>query len=327
MSVLKISSHLWVLGTFGERYVPNGYYEDMKLEKKLEEMSKIDGYDGVLIFYPTAPLPSDPDKIVKMLANYGLKVANTAVENFTDRKWRHGALCTNEEKIRRENIKLCKEAVDFTAQIPGASLRIWPAHDGFDYPFQVNYEEGWKYLVDSYTEICSHNTGVKISVEYKQKDPRQRQYISNIGKMMMLFNDVGMDNFTGALDTGHALMSQESLAEDVVILAMHNKLNEVHLNENYRDSDPDLIFGTIMFWENLEMYYYLNKYNFAGWHEIDIIAPRDDRVKALKLAVKMTLKYDELAKRLLWHKDKIETNLGGYHFSDNMEFICDLLFK
>ena len=166
-----------------------------------------------------------------------------------------------------------------------------------------------------------------VSVEYKQKDPRQRQYVSDIGKMMMLFNDVGMDNFTGALDTGHALMSQESLAEDVVILATHGKLNEVHLNENYRDSDPDMIFGTIAFWENLEMYYYLNKYDFSGWHEIDIIAPRDDRVKALKLAVKMTLKYDELAKRLLKHQDEIEKNLGGYHFADNMELIMDLLFK
>ncbi len=181
--------------------------------------------------------------------------------------------------------------------------------------------------MESYREICSHNPDVMVSVEYKQKDPRQRQYVSDIGKMMMLFSDVGMDNFTGALDTGHALMSQESLAEDVVILATHGKLNEVHLNENYRDSDPDMIFGTIAFWENLEMYYYLNKYDFSGWHEIDIIAPRDDRVKALKLAVKMTLKYDELAKRLLKHQDEIEKNLGGYHFADNMELIMDLLFK
>ncbi len=324
---LNVSSHLWVLGSFGERYVPGGYFEDMKLEEKLEEMSKIEGYDGILIFYPTPPLPNDPDKVVKLLGNYGLRVANMAVENFTDRKWKNGALCTNEKNIREENKKLCKEAMDFAAEIPGASLRIWPAHDGFDYPFQVNYEDGWKYLVESYREICSYNPKVKVSIEYKQKDPRQRQYISNIGRMMMLFADVDMDNFTGALDSGHALMSQESLAEDVVILATHGKLNEVHLNENYRDSDPDLIFGTVAFWENLEMYYYLNKYNYSGWHEIDIIAPRDDRMKALKLAVKMTLKYNEMAERLIKNKEKIESNLYGYHFCDNMDLIMDLLLK
>jgi xylose isomerase len=322
----KISSHLWVLGSFAERYVPAGYYEDMNLEDKLNAMSKIEGFDGILIFYDLPPFPNDPDKIQKMLGNYGLEVANTAVENFSHRKWKHGALCTNEKKIREENIKLCKDAVDFTAEIPNASLRIWPAHDGFDYPFQVDYEEGWKYLTESYREICAHNPKVKVSIEYKQKDPRQRQYISNIGKMMMLFNDVGMDNFTGSLDTGHALMSLESLAEDAVILATHDKLNEVHLNENYRDADPDMIFGTVMFWENLELYYYLNQYAFKGWHEIDIIAPRDDRIKALELAVRMTLLYDSLAKKLLKRKDEIGANLKGYRFAHNMDLIIDILF-
>ena len=37
----KISSHLWVMGSFGERYVPGGYYEDMKLEDKLEALKEL----------------------------------------------------------------------------------------------------------------------------------------------------------------------------------------------------------------------------------------------------------------------------------------------
>lgn len=323
----KISSHLWVLGSFSERYVPSGYFEDMKLEEKLEIMSATEGFDGLLIFYPTNPLPKDPFKIKKLLENYGLKVATTAAENFTDPKWKHGALSTTDKKIRSENIKLCKEAIDFTAEFPGVSIRIWPAHDGFDYPFQTNYEDGWKYLVESFKELCSYNPKVKIAVEYKQKDPRQRQYLSNIGKMMLFFNDVGFNNLTGALDSGHGLMSQESLGEDVALLATHGKLHEVHLNESYRDTDPDLIFGTIAFWENLEMYYYLNKYKFEGWNEIDIIAPRDDRIKSFQLAVKMTLKYDMLAKKLLTFQKEIEDNLKEYRFADNMNLITDLIFK
>ncbi len=323
----KISSHLWVLGSFAERYVPSGYFKDMDVERKLEIMSETEGFDGLLVFYPTNPLPEDPQKMKQLLGNYGLKVATTAVENFTDPKWKHGALSTTDRKIRKENIKLCKEAIDFTAEFEDVSIRIWPAHDGFDYPFQVDYADGWKYLVESYQELCSYNTNVKIALEYKQKDPRQRQYINNVGKMMLFFNDVGYDNLTGALDSGHALMSQESLAEDVALLATHGKLHEVHLNECYRDADPDLIFGTLMFWENLEMYYYLNKYNFNGWNEIDIIAPRDDREKSFHLAVKMTLRYDLMAKNLLKHRGEIEENLKNYRFADNMEKISDLIFK
>ena len=57
-------------------------------------------------------------------------------------------------------------------------------------------------------------------------------------------------------------------------MQLHGRLGTVHLNDNYRDSDPDLIFGTIAFWDNLELYYYLKKMNYQGWHEIDITSPR-----------------------------------------------------
>jgi xylose isomerase len=129
------------------------------------------------------------------------------------------------------------------------------------------------------------------------------------------------------LDTGHALMSGENLAEDVVIFATHGKLDQIHLNENYRDADPDLLFGTIAFWDNLEMYYYLKKYNYSGWESIDIICPRDDRVKALKLVVKLAKKYNELAERLWEKREVLEANLKGYQLADNMELITDLIFK
>ena len=204
---------------------------------------------------------------------------------------------------------------------------LWPAHDGFDYPFQVDYIRGWKNLVESYREICSYNRDVTISLEYKLKDPRQRQYISNMGKMMMLINDVGMDNFTGCIDTGHSLMSQESLAEVVMLLHLHDKLGIVHLNDNYRDSDPDMIFGTMVFWENLEMYYYLKKIGYQGWHEIDIVSSRDDRAKSMKLVVKLARKYEELAEKLLNHSETIEKNLSGYSFADNMSLITEIIFS
>ena len=182
-------------------------------------------------------------------------------------------------------------------------------------------------MVESYQEICSYNSKVSIAIEYKSKDPRQKQYVSNIGKMMMLLNDVGMDNLMGCVDTGHALMANENLAESIVLLQMHNKLGVVHLNENYRDADPDLIFGTIAFWENLEMYYYLKKINFKGWCEIDIISPRDDRVKSMNLVVKLIKIYEMLADKLIEYSEEIEKNLSGYHFCNNMDLITDIIFK
>lgn len=168
----KISAGSWCLGSYGERYVPSGYHEELSLEKQLDIFSKVEGLDGLGFEYPLEKSLNDSDNLIKILADYGLKVADLSVEDYSDRKWKHGALATNEKVVREENLRLCKEAIDFASNLPDSKVMIWPAHDGFDYPFQVSYEEGWKNMVESYRKICSYNEDVTIAVEYKSKDPR-----------------------------------------------------------------------------------------------------------------------------------------------------------
>jgi xylose isomerase len=323
---LKIDAHLWCLGTYAERYVPGGYYEDMKLEEKLEAFSKIEGLTGLVIFYPTDPLPSDPDKLLKLLANYNLKVSVMEPEVWSDRKWRDGAFSTTDARVRKEAVKRLKESIDLGKALKADSVLLWPAHDGFDYPFQYDYTLGWKNLVETVREIGEYDSSVKIAIEAKSKDPRQKQLISDTGKALAFINDVGLDNVGCALDVGHALMAGESLAESLMLIDGHKKLFQIHLNDNYKDADPDMILGTVNFWEILEFFYFLNKTDYQSWSTIDIIASRDDRFKTLKLAVKMTLKMKELADKLAKHSKTIDENFRGYRFADNMDLITDLLF-
>jgi xylose isomerase len=98
------------------------------------------------------------------------------------------------------------------------------------------------------------------------------------------------------------------------------------LNENFKDADPDMIFGSINFWEILEYFYYLKKTDYKGWQAIDIIAPRDDRGKSLEIGVKLICKYNELADKLMKHESEIDKNIQGYHFADNMNLIKDIIF-
>lgn len=323
---LNVDAHLWCLGAYGERYVPGGYFEDMSVDEQLDIMSGIEGLTGLFVFYPFAPLPGEPDKLVKKLDSFGLKVSNIAVECWSDRKWKYGAFSTNQTDIRKEAVKMFKEAIDFSKEICADSVLLWPAHDGLDYPFQTNYSEGWKNMVETVGEICAYDRNVKIALEAKSKDPRQKQYISNTGKAMALINDVGAPNLGAAIDVGHALMAQENLAESLALLDTHNRLYQIHLNENYKDADPDMIFGTINFWELLEFFYFLSKTQFSGWSSIDIIAPRDDREKSLKLGVKLVWKYKEMVDKLMKHEKEIEENMKGYRFVDNMDLITDILF-
>jgi xylose isomerase len=324
---LNVDAHLWCLGTYAERYVPGGYFDELSLEEQLEIMSKIDGLTGLFTFYPTPPMPTDPDKLVKKLADYDLTVSNLAVECWADRKWKHGGFSNHEANIRKETVKLFKEAIDFSKEVKAESVLLWPAHDGLDYPFQCDYRDGWKYLVETIRAIGEYDPSVKIAIEYKGKDPRQKQYVSNVGKLMMLLGDVGLENVTGVIDVGHALMVQENLAESLVILDSHGKLGQVHLNENYKDADPDMIFGTINFWEILEFFYYLNQTEFEGWCSIDTIVPRDDRAQSLKMGVELIWRYKRMTDELAKHSKQIDNNLQGHRFADNIELISDLIFK
>jgi xylose isomerase len=323
---LNVDTALGCLGTYPERYVPGGYHDELAVECQLEIMSKINGLTGLSVCFPPDSLPNDTEAIVRMLSDHGLRVSYIEVVSWDDRRWKHGASSTNQKDIRRQTIQLYKEAIDFAKELNAESVLLWPAHDGFDFPFQVGYLDGWRYMVDTIKEIGEYERSVRIALEYKSKDPRQKQYVSNVGKTLVLLNDIGLQNIGSALDVGHALMAQESLAESLVLLDSHRKLFQVHLNENYRDSDPDLIFGTINFWEILEFFYYLNKTDFEGWCSIDIISAREDRSKSLELAVQMTWKMKELADRLTEHSKDIENNLNSYSFADNMNLITGLLF-
>jgi xylose isomerase len=324
---LNVDAHLWCLGTYAERYVPGGYFDEIGLEEKLEIMSSIEGLTGNFTLYPTAPLPSDPDKLIKKLADYNLVVSNVAPAlTWGDPKFKHGAFSTTEDKVIKETIRSFKEAIDFAKAVKADTVLLWPAHDGFDYPFQVDYRDGWKRLVETVQEIGEYDKSVRIALEAKSKDPRQKQYISDTGKAMAFVNDVGLDNVGCALDIGHAFMAGESVAESLMLIDSHKKLYQIHINENYKDADPDMIFGTINFWELLEFFYYLNKTDYEGWCAIDIIAPRDDRTKSLALGVKLIWKYKELADKLMKNEKEIDSNLKSYRFADNMDMITDMLF-
>ncbi|MCL5073593.1 MAG: sugar phosphate isomerase/epimerase [Actinobacteria bacterium] len=322
---IKIDTHIFCLGTFAERYVPGGYTDKMDFEKRIETIGKIKGIKGISTTYPGFGM-DNPDKYVKLLSNNGLKVSNLSIDTWADLKWKYGSFSCSDKRVRKETIRLFKEGTEIAKHLKASSVLIWPAHDGFDYPFQVDYGNGWDTLINTIKEIGEHDRSVNFAVEYKSKDPRQKQYVSNIGKIMMLLDKVGLKNVGGALDIGHALMAQENLAESLVILDRSKKLFQIHLNDNYKDADPDLVFGTISFWEILEFFYYLNKTDYDGWLTIDVVSPRDDPKRTLEISVKLIDDYLKISRKLVEHEKEISFNLSSQNFIENLEIIRKVLF-
>ena len=324
---LNVDAHLFCLGTYAERYVPGGYFREYELKEQLEILSGVDSITGINIAYPAAPLPDDPVKCAELLRDYGLRPSYVLAANWLDPKYKHGAFSSDFQSSIFYSRKLCREAIDYAKAAGAESVLLWPAHDGFDYPFQVNYYDAWQTLVDTVRHLAEYADGFKLAIEPKPKDPRQRMLVSGTGTLLHMINEVGFPNVGGALDVGHSIAAQENMAQALTLLDRADKLYQIHLNDNYRDADPDLIVGSINFFETLEMFYYLIQTGYEGWCSIDIISARDDRAKALDLSARMIQRYYGMARKLFENGEIVKKNLGDYAFTENMDYIYERLFS
>jgi len=152
--------------------------------------------------------------------------------------------------------------------------------------------------MDALSELAEYRSDVRLSLEYKMKEPRTHQYVSNYGKALFICEKLKYDNLGVVVDIGHSLFAGENPAEAVAITGKYNRLFHVHLNDNYRSWDDDLIFGSIHFWETLEMFYVLKNMNYDGWMSLDIWPARGDGFKALQESVDRVYMFADIVEKL-----------------------------
>ena len=89
--------------------------------------------------------------------------------------------------------------------------------------------------------------------------------------------EIGEENCGAVLDYGHVLLGYESPAEAVAMLDKYGKrLFHVHINDNYRLWDDDMIVGSVHTLEYLEFFYWLRRTGYDGYLTIDQYPYRED---------------------------------------------------
>ena len=293
---IKIGSGFAPFSPCVDRFNNNGYRDRMTLAEQFEAAARITGFRGVGLDYPYQF--SDPDEVKPLLEKSGLAFATLEIGLYPDRKWKNGTYTAPDPGIRREAIEMSKRALDVAAELKAADVLMWPGQDGFDYPFQSDYRKYWTLLVDGIGEVAAHRPDVKIAIEYKKQEPRANCYVRNAGVLLHLLHEVGLENVGGCVDLGHSLAAAENPAEALVLLDRAGKLFQVHLNDNYRDWDHDLIIGSVTFWETLEFFYWLARCGWDGWYILDIFPYRIDGSGAMQQGVDRTIQLIELAERI-----------------------------
>ena len=292
----KLASNLAPFSKLVDRFVTSGYSEDYDLNKKLEMVAAIDGIDGTGFGWPCQFKTGA--EVKKTLDAHGLKCATLDTDIYTDRMFKNGSLSNRDRKIRRAAIDRAKATMDAAVEAGAPDINFWMGHDGWEYFFQGHYADAWKWIVEGLTEIAGHNPDMRVSIEPKCKEPRANSYIANTGKALFLVNKVAKPNLGITLDFGHSIAALENVAESAVLCMMEGRLQQIHINDNYRDWDHDLIPGAVNVWDTVEFFYWVRKMGYDGWYLIDIYPYRDTGADVLERTVQVCRNCLRIAERL-----------------------------
>jgi len=156
---IKNSVGIWGFSPMATRFMPAGYHQEAVAETMEDRTERAVSGLGVLVdgyeyHYPGEINQGNLPKVQKVLGKahdiYAIAMGLHCIPEFG-----LGAL-TNPKKDQRDYAaKLIREAIDMCKEV-GAKLIIWPGGEGYNYPFQISYNETWGYFID----------GIQAAVEY-----------------------------------------------------------------------------------------------------------------------------------------------------------------
>lgn len=295
----KYSLSLGIFAPCADRFVTAGYHSQRSLDEMLATAATVEGASGLEMDYPFAlPDPTDVAEMGKRLKKAGIRLCCIEIDHYSSTKWQFGALTSEDRKVRREAIEISKRGMDAAAELGAGLINLWLGHDGYDYPMEADYRAYWDRTIDGIREIAGHRRDIKVCIEYKPKEPRTHALVGGAAKALIVANSIGIKNLGVNIDTGHALMGAETLAESAVLCHRFNRLFYLHLNDNYRDWDHDMVAGSVHVWETLELMYWLNKIGYDGWYTLDIYPYRQDAVGASEESIRNLRRLMTIARSL-----------------------------
>ncbi|MFH1616419.1 MAG: sugar phosphate isomerase/epimerase [Planctomycetota bacterium] len=263
-----------------DRYCLGGYGRGGKnMQEWLQMAKKVKGLDGIELVGNWHVNDDNIYDVAGMFKDKGLEICLLTPDLWTQAKWGRGSLAAPDMKTRQQAIDEVKKVVGWANELNCPYINVWPGQDGYDYSFGADFLDSWKWLHDGLAECAKDGGKTKILVEYKPKEPRKHCFVDHVGTVLLLL--ANMDDVGVLLDWGHAFQGGENVAEAAVRLSQFGKLDYLHLNDNYRSWDDDMMVGALHLVEYLELVYWLRRVDYKGWLTLDIFPFREDGIQAV----------------------------------------------
>lgn len=309
------------LGQTKDRF--HSYHEDIDLEEKFRLVTELEGYDGVEVVYPYEVMKVDETR--ELLQKYKLSVAAVNVNIKAEPEFRNGGVTTYERSVRDKAVGFIREAKDFAEALGADKVTCCPLADGYEFVFQHDYAQAWRYLVETFGQAGSYKREIPLFIEYKPSETRGHCFIDNAAKALCLLNDIKIAEMGVTLDFGHSVYGLENPAEAVSLLAESPYRYYIHINDNDARWDWDYFCGTKHYLEYLEFLYYLKKFGYSDYLTSDTSPTRWDVRKTFEANSRLTNK--------IWKAlDGIDTKeidrlIRGGDYLETWKFVEDRFFK
>lgn len=272
------------------------YHEARTPEEKIAAVAQVKGAKGVEIVYPYEC--EDIEGIKKALKRHRLGVAAVNVNIKGEPEFIKGSSSVNSKALRDKATRFICEGMDVAAKIGADKVTCCPLSDGYDYLFQADYQQAWKNMVSTFKRAARHRKNIRLFLEYKGSETRVTCYLDTCAKTLCMIHDINEPNLGVTIDVGHALLAGETVAESVCLARQHGVPYYIHINDNNRKWDWDLIPATRNLWDYLELFYYLKKFGYRGWVTSDMSPVRLDPNEAFERTIATTKKVIGIVSRL-----------------------------
>jgi xylose isomerase len=264
----------------------------------VEIAGSVAGLTALEVNYPEHFVDTTPAKLSSAIKDAHL--VNTGIQvRWPASQFSEGGFTNPSAQVRAAAVQTAKEAVDVCREMGSDHVILWPAHDGYEYPFQMDYRSAWHHLVECYSEVADHARGMTVSIEFKPAEPRARTMLSTTGSVLALIAETGRDNLAVTLDFAHMLMAHENPAQSIALCLAQGRLKGLQLNDGWGAADDGLVLGSVNLVQMLEAVFYLLRDGYAGTYYFDTDPVRENPVRECETNIARTKQLLATAQRLV----------------------------
>lgn len=259
---------------------------------------KVEGLDALELNYPEHFVETSMDEITAATTAAGLQVTGLQLR-WPASDFSRGAFTNVDPGRRAQAVQVAKDAVDICRVLGASHVILWPAHDGYEYPFQMDYAKTWNWLCECYSEVAAHGHDLSVSIEYKPAEPRARTLLTNTASVLALIAETRLSNLAVTLDFAHLKMAQENAAQSIALCLRQGLLKGLQLNDGYAKADDGLMVGSVHLVETIEAFFYLVRDGYDGTFYFDTDPIREDPLGECEMNIARTKQLLRVARNLV----------------------------